>query len=429
MSANPRILFISSANPLKGPGRIGLNMYLQLKDAKFDVDMMTLYPVESQPEIVFIKKSDEKSIFERIIKKTKRLLCCSLPGSPYYFFYRRESHPPIPSSLILDKIKRQYDWVIIYFWQDMLSFMTVKAIYDKLNRPVVFFIPPDFSHMSGGCHFPGDCQRYKVGCGNCPAIHSKDKDDFTHWNILYRKKFYDEVKPIVFGNTYMHSFYKESYLLKNAITVNSIPQLNTKLYYPLEKSEVRVKYGMPSTADFVISFGCQQLNDPRKGMKYLIEALNLLKQKLNDTEKNRIILVAIGDSFNKIKNQFPFQSKSLGFIPIEQLPEFYSLADIFVCPSINDPGPSMVGQSIACGTPVIGFEMGALLDLVKGKGTGCCVKLKDVSKLADSIEEYFRMSVEQRIIISTRCRNFALGCNPERRLRQWLDLYEKYKTS
>lgn len=426
MNPNPHILFISSANPLKGPGRIGLNMYQQLQNAGLDVDMMTIYPVEKYPDIIYVKKNAKRTIWERVKNKIKKVFGRTLPGDPYCFFYKKETNPPIPTPIILNKIKKKYDWVIIYFWQGLLSFQTVEAIYDKFGGPVVFFVPPDYSHMSGGCHFPGDCKGYQTGCGCCPAIHSKNKKDFTNWNVQYRKNFYEKVKPVVFGNSYMHTFYEKSYLLRGGRTIKSVPQINSVTFYPLDKRETRMKYGIPDSVNFVVSFGSQSLTDPRKGMEYLIEALNLWSQSLTESEKNKIMLVTIGKNFEKIQSRLPFQILNLGYIPIEQLSEFYSLADIFVCPSINDPGPSMVSQSIACGTPVVGFEMGALLDLVKDRDTGCCVRLKDVSELANGIDKYFRMTDEQRIKASGRCREFALECTPDKRLKQWIEQYEKY---
>ena len=43
---------------------------------------------------------------------------------------------------------------------------------------------------------------------------------------------------------------------------------------------------------------------------------------------------------------------------------FYSACDWFVCPSLQDNLPNTVIESMACGTPVVGYEIGGLPDMV-----------------------------------------------------------------
>lgn len=426
---SPKILYISSANPLKGPGTIGMTNYLQLKSSGFEVDMLTLYKVEGYSDILYVyPKKRKPTLLQRIRGRYRRITNTSLPTQPYFFFYKKEKYPPVPIADVLKVITKDYDLVVVYFIQGMLSFATIDAIYEKLRHPVVFFIAPDFSYMTGGCHFPGDCQNYQTGCGCCPAINSQKKNDFTYRNVTYRKKVYEKIKPIVFGNSYMESFYKKSYLLKDGRTVRGMVVANTELYKPLNKNELRQKYHIGEDVKFIISFGCQQFDDERKGMKYLVKALCQWCQTLTENERKQILLLAAGGLFEEIQSKLPFSSIGLGMIPIERLSEFYSLADVFACPSVNDPGPSMVLQSICCGTPVVGFEMGAMLDFVKDKGTGYCAKLKDCTDLMSGFEKYYRMSVDERAEISSLCRKMVLTqYTLNEKINQWMELYNEYK--
>lgn len=419
---NPRILYISSANPLKGPGAIGMGHFKQIKEAGYDVDMLTLERVEGHPEILFVKEGN--SLIDRIKNKFSRVFKKDLPNTkPYFFFYKKESCPPFPIKKILRKLSKKYNLVIVYFWQGLLSFRTIDAIYEKLGHPIVYFLSPDFSHMAGGCHFPGTCEKYQTGCGCCPVFNSSDENDFTHWNILYRKKIYEKIKPAVFGNSYMLSFYIKSFLLKDARIVIGQPVVDTDFYRPLIKQELRKVHKIANEFKFVIAFGCQNLNDPRKGINYLIEALHLFYNELTNAQISEVLLLIAGKNAQEIKHSLPFSSKDMGLIPVAKLSEFYSMADIFVCPSVNDAGPSMVSQSISCGTPVVGFEMGSLLDWVKGNGTGYCAKLRDSKDLAKGIMSFYEMSENQRLESSAKCRQFALNHSAETRVKRWIDLY------
>jgi len=42
-----------------------------------------------------------------------------------------------------------------------------------------------------------------------------------------------------------------------------------------------------------------------------------------------------------------------GFVAVEQLPEYYSIADIYVHPSSNDPHPLAISEALYCGLPAI----------------------------------------------------------------------------
>ena len=164
------ILLISSADPLKGPGAIGKRMYDILKrnsaQYNFDVDMLTTFEQPLYPEIKYIYRTSTR--FYRFITFLKRLpqrfinKIRKQPKSGYYFFYKKETLPPVPTSAILKQIDKKYDIIIVYFWQGLLSFKSISDLYEIYPSKFIF-ICADYSPMSGGCHFTKDCQRYKVG--------------------------------------------------------------------------------------------------------------------------------------------------------------------------------------------------------------------------------------------------------------------------
>lgn len=87
--------------------------------------------------------------------------------------------------------------------------------------------------------------------------------------------------------------------------------------------------------------------DERKGIKYLLEAFKSLYQKMGDSSK-KVLVITAGRNYEAIKDSIPFASMGFGYVPMNELPELYSLATLFVCPSVNDAGPMMVNQSLCC---------------------------------------------------------------------------------
>lgn len=431
----PKVLVISSVDPFVGPAIVGLNHYNAIKKGGCEVDFLTKYPVDGHPEFISIydKKPSRPSLLRRVrtklFKKLKiGVLNRQTPG--HAFFYEKETEPTVPVEDVINKINKPYDIVYIMFWQGVLSFAHIEAIYDKLKCQIQFRCV-DYSPMSGGCHFTGDCQRYQTGCGFCPGIVSNKENDFTRFNVEYRKRVYARVKPIVYGNSYMNSFYHRSYLLKDYNRLEVVcPLSDNEKYQPLDASIFKTKYNIGIEKTFIMLFGCQHLKDSRKGMTYLLDALDHFYKSLTCEEQNKVLLVIIGHDIEPIKDRLLFDYQYLGYVKADDLPGIYSMSSVFLSPSVNDAGPSMVNQAMSCGTPIVSFEMGTALDVVKGRGTGYCAKLKDSGDFAKGISSIYHLSEIDYSDLRTRCRKVALELtSDEAFFNNFIRVYGKYKSN
>ena len=80
---------------------------------------------------------------------------------------------------------------------------------------------------------------------------------------------------------------------------------------------------------------------------------------------------------------------SLGAINHELLMSVvYSAADVFVIPSLMDNLPNTVLESIMCGTPVIGFPVGGIPDMIKDGVNGYLTDEISVGALKSVIEKF-----------------------------------------
>lgn len=428
------VLIISSADPYKGPGVLASGLRDNLVEHGHDCDILTREEIEGHPEILYIYKR-KRNVFSKLLfiaqQLVKKILLLGTirNKAPYFFFYKSERRPPVDVSKVLSKISKPYDLVYICFWQGLLSFETVEAIYDKLHCQI-HFAGVDYSHMSGGCHFTIGCERYKLGCGKCPAWESNKENDFTYKNVEYRASVYKKVHPVVWGNSYEQSFYRQSYLLKNYDRIESTQAtIDEYMFKPLGIKPLRTKYSIAPEKRFIILFGSQNVSDPRKGFNYLCEALRIFSRRLTDKQQKEILLMTVGRA-DTITSDLPFETHPIGYIPYAQLPEIYSLANLFVCPSIYDAGPMMVNQAIMCGTPVVGFKIGALIDLVKGRGTGLCAEYKNTQSLCECIEHIFNLfetDNDSYIKMRARCRDIGMKeLSKERQIERIISAYNKY---
>ena len=396
-----RILFLSSADPLHGPGRLMLDIYEAMKRGGYEVDFYTQYSVPGYPDIHALC-GEGPSLRVRI----RNYVFLRMQKPAYYFFYCREERPPVPTSHILKQINGHYDLIYIGFWQGLLSFDSVSRIHDKFKAPVALACV-DCSVMTGGCHYPHECDRYKKNCGHCPGLKKLIPDTFTKHNVSFRTAFYDRIDPFILCNSYTEKVFQGSSLLRNRRFVRGYPIIDESLFCPRDKASLRKKYGVDVEHRFILLAGAQHFKEDRKGGRYLVEALNLFYEQLTVEERKKVLLLIVGHPSSEME-QIHCERRSLGYVNFETLAELYALSDLFLSPSIEDAGPMMVNQAISCGTPVVSFLIGTALDVVEGKGTGYCAQLRDATDFASGIMKFFMLTSSEREAVSVRCRKLAM---------------------
>lgn len=117
------------------------------------------------------------------------------------------------------------------------------------------------------------------------------------------------------------------------------------------RTRLRQQLGIPPDAVLILTVGKMI---PRKEHACLIRAFTKVVKEGN---RSAVLLIA-GDG--PLRPQLEELAKPLGdavklpgFIGVEQLPEFYSTADIYVHPSSHDPHPLAISEALYCGLPAI----------------------------------------------------------------------------
>lgn len=141
----------------------------------------------------------------------------------------------------------------------------------------------------------------------------------------------------------------------------------------------------------------QSIEDYNKGFDVLINAL-----KLCNNLNFKLLLLGKGNLSIDLPNE------QLGYVSDDvKLVEVYSLADLFVIPSREDNLPNTVLESLACGTPVIGSNIGGIPDMVRPDITGDLFEVGNSEELAQKINAWFeRDDLDQ---ISKNCREIAVN--------------------
>jgi glycosyltransferase involved in cell wall biosynthesis len=112
--------------------------------------------------------------------------------------------------------------------------------------------------------------------------------------------------------------------------------------------------GLPLDGTLLL-FGAASLSDPRKGFPHICEAL---------PKEEGVELVLFGaDQVDQTIVNVPI--KHFGQISDErQMARLFAAADAYLCPTLEDNLPNTVIESLCCGTPVIGYATGGMVDMV-----------------------------------------------------------------
>lgn len=124
-----------------------------------------------------------------------------------------------------------------------------------------------------------------------------------------------------------------------------------------------------------------------KGVIYLCQAL----KKLADEGKEFRALIA-GDGPLKSEleayvaaNDLADKVVFVGWVDQADLSEYYSVADVFVGPSLSEPQGLVFVEALAMGVPVIASRVGGIVDIVAHEKNGYLVPVKSGSAIADHL--------------------------------------------
>ncbi|WP_148479392.1 glycosyltransferase family 4 protein [Parabacteroides johnsonii] len=298
------------------------------------------------------------------------------------------------------------------------GFLSLKDIEElvKLNKPIVWTMH-DMWPCTGICHHARDCEKFQMICESCFFLKSKGKDLSTS---VFDKKLslYKEANITFVGcSRWLSGKAKKSYLLRDK-TVLSIPNpIDTEVYHPMDQDMTRELLGLPSGKRLLL-FGALNVTDKRKGIDYLIEALRKI-------EKQDVELVVFGQAKDDIRGLFPVSIHSMGYLSDEsKIVALYNAVDMFITSSLEENLPNTIMESMACGTPCVGFEIGGIPEMIDHKINGYVASYKDASDLANGIR--WVLEHEDQQALSDACvKKVQENYTEEVVAKQYMALYKR----
>lgn len=249
----------------------------------------------------------------------------------------------------------------------------------KMQVPVVWTLH-DCWPFTGHCAYfdACGCSKWVHGCYGCEQLDKYPvcvgiDGSARNWN--HKKKVFCSLQNLHFVVPCEWLGEKLQYSMLSKYPVHVIPNgVDRAVFHPIDympsmDERLRGKYILLAAASEW---------DERKGLNYIIQASRELEDKY--------VFVVLGLSSDQIA------SLPQGIIGMErtesvqELAEWYSIADCFVNPTLEDNMPMVNLEAMACGTPVVAFDTGGCREAV-GDTAGRIVPQRDVNALCNAIRD------------------------------------------
>ncbi|WP_407897014.1 glycosyltransferase family 4 protein [Ferrigenium sp. UT5] len=305
--------------------------------------------------------------------------------------------------------------IVHLFWVSS-GFLRIETLR-KIKQPIIWTLH-DMWPFTGGCHYDDECGRFRQSCGNCPVLNSEQESDLSR-RVWRRKQASWEGVPIVVVATsrWLADMARSSSLFRDQ-RIEVIPNgLDTETYKPLDKVAARAAYNLPQDKHLVLFSAFCATSDKRKGNQFLVQALEKMSQAGWGAKTE---LLVVGASRPESPPDLGMNVHYMGYLhdEISQV-LLYSAADVVVAPSMQENLSNAVMESLACGTPVVAFDIGGMPDMIDHQVNGYLAKPFDPNDLAagvmwvlengerhDSLSQRARQTVLERYELKTVARRY-----------------------
>lgn len=311
--------------------------------------------------------------YNRRLKNLLPYLNCEIASIPFSA-YNILAHPSVQKADII-----HLHWVA--------GILDYPSFFKHNQKPVVWTFH-DMNSFLGLFHYEGDRTiNLEKSYDLTNEIHELKRKSITN-----RKCKLTYVTP----SDWLGKVAQESEIFKDIKGENIYNAIDTKVFFPQNNQDLRDEFKIPKE-NTVFLFIAEKLNNYRKGFDILLEALKKIP------EYNLTILV-IGDR-SESKISLP-DVRVLGVVNSEdELSKYYSLADAYIISSREDNLPNVMLESMACGTPVLSFEIGGMATVIENGFNGLKSPEISVSGLAQILIEFINTKEKYD---REKIRNFAV---------------------
>lgn len=319
-----------------------------------------------------------------------------------------------PTKRLIRKIK-EYKPDVINLHNIHGYYINIPLLINFLSRnrtPIVWTLH-DCWPITGHCSYFDmvSCSKWKSLCTHCPGLYIYPKSIWDNSSLNYKQKkaLFQSLSRLILvpvsewlgsilNNSFLSCF--PTHVIHNGIDIG---------VFRIKKNSLREQLGL--VGKFVVLGVSSNGFAGRKGLSDFIK----LSSQLSDEYQ----IIMIGMKNNEIDL---VTSRIIGLkrtSNIEELVDYYNLADVFINPTYSDNFPTTNIEALACGTPVITYRTGGSPEAVDSK-TGIVVEQGDLNSLIDAIKH-----IKDYPLLAADCRKRAQDhFDKNKCFKRYIDLYE-----
>ena len=378
-----RVLFLNTSDSKGGAAIAAKRLMDTLRKEGIDVSMIVRDKATDDPAVIKIRSS---KWMNRIRFMYERLGIFIHNGfNRENLFAVSQANTGVDISRY-NEVKRADIIHIHWINQGFLSLKDVQRLV-AIGKPIVWTMH-DMWPCTGICHHARDCVSFMSQCGGCFFLQSKKKRDLSTAVFLKKQEwiFCEEDITMVGCSQWLAGKAKASALTKSHRVVsipNPIDIQQFKSYS--DKESCRRRLGLPEHKQLIL-FGAANVTDKRKGIYYLIDAINRLLV-VDPCFAEKMGIVAFGEAKAEFVNLVKIPVYPLGYVfDVSQIVALYNAIDVFVTSSLEENLPNTIMEAMACGVPCVGFRIGGIPEMIGHKKNGYVASYKDTDDLAAGID-------------------------------------------
>ena len=237
------------------------------------------------------------------------------------------------------------------------------------------------------------CFKWKYSCEKCPqkkeypasALYDGSKRNYRQKQKLFLGM---DNMVIVTPSQWLCSMAQKSFFSGGKIKV-----IHNGIDLEVFKPTISKKRDMICINSYrTLVLGVAGFWNERKGLSYILEAAKVRKDWM---------FVIVGNV--KDKNIKSEKKENVMFVErtesTKELAEWYTAADVFINPTLEDTYPTTNLEAIACGTAVVTFPTGGSGEIVEETGCGYVTSDRNTNSLINNIEKVLKRGIDKNKFI------------------------------
>ena len=255
------------------------------------------------------------------------------------------------------------------------EFLSIEDI-SKIKAPIVWTLHDCWAFSAAEHHHLLPVNREYITGYSGLAWHSLSRWVYSRKTRAWSNTYISTVSP----SKWMFDKVSSSKLFANAYNVTIPNPLDLSVFRSHARLSSCQRLGLDPDRKYLLVGSLTSSLDPVKGFDLFSHALDYLNLSAHKLE-----ILTFGTPSNFLADQYPV--RSLGFIrePAD-LSHVYSAVDVTCVPSRIETHSQTAAESVACGTPVVCFDIAGNQSVVQHLSTGYLAQAFDCRDLALGIE-------------------------------------------